>query len=279
MKSPSTKLLLGLAVVTFQHGCSQAGSRSADDVVVERETEIVHEDCDVESEKSERLDANGDGKADVTIVRIGNRELCRALDLNFDGIADSWIYLEDNGLHTRRRERDYDRDGRIDEIALFKKGELVEKRLATLMTNRLDTWEYYFNGRLARTERDSDGDRLVDQWWEYRQPGCPMIHADANRDGRPDPEISVDYCRETGYVPPDRTDGQRVGPTFEQSKAGSSSGSASAASSASAAPPPAPPPAAPAVTPSAAPAAASAAPAASPAPSAAPPAAPKGKTP
>jgi hypothetical protein len=272
MKSPSTKLLLGLAVVTFQHGCSQAGSRSADDVVVERETEIVHEDCDVESEKSERLDANGDGKADVTIVRIGNRELCRALDLNFDGIADSWIYLEDNGLHTRRRERDYDRDGRIDEIALFKKGELVEKRLATLMTNRLDTWEYYFNGRLARTERDSDGDRLVDQWWEYRQPGCPMIHADANRDGRPDPEISVDYCRETGYVPPDRTDGQRVGPTFEQSKAGSSSGSASAASSASAAPP-APPPAAPAVTPSAAPATSSAAPAA------APPAAPKGKTP
>ena len=150
MTSPSTKLLfLGLAVVAFQSGCSQAGSRSADDVVVERDTEIVHEDCDVESDKSERLDANGDGKADVTIVRIGNRELCRALDLNFDGIADSWIYLEDNGLHIRRRERDYDRDGRIDEIALFKNGELVEKRLATLMTNRLDTWEYYVKGRLA----------------------------------------------------------------------------------------------------------------------------------
>ncbi len=262
MTSPSTKLLfLGLAVVTFQHGCSQAGSRSADDVVVERDTEIVHEDCDVESDKSERLDANGDGKADVTIVRIGNRELCRALDLNFDGIADSWIYLEDNGLHIRRRERDYDRDGRIDEIALFKNGELVEKRLATLMTNRLDTWEYYLKGHLARTERDSDGDRLVDQWWEYRQPGCPMIHADANRDGRPDPEISVDYCRETGYVPPERTDGQRVGPTFEQSKAGSDSPAASA----SAAPPAAP--------------AASAAPAAAPSgsPSATPPV--EGKTP
>ncbi len=252
MTSPSTKLLfLGLAVVTFQHGCSQAGSRSADDVVVERDTEIVHEDCDVESDKSERLDANGDGKADVTIVRIGNRELCRALDLNFDGIADSWIYLEDNGLHIRRRERDYDRDGRIDEIALFKNGELVEKRLATLMTNRLDTWEYYLKGHLARTERDSDGDRLVDQWWEYRQPGCPMIHADANRDGRPDPEISVDYCRETGYVPPERTDGQRVGPTFEQSKAGSDSPAASA----SAAPPAAPAPAAPAAAPSASPSA------------------------
>jgi len=258
MTSPSKKLLLlGLAVATFQHGCSQVGSRSADDVVVERETEIVHEDCDVESDRSERLDANGDGKADVTIVRIGNRELCRALDLNFDGIADSWIYLEDNGLHTRRRERDYDRDGRIDEIALFKNGELVEKQLATLMTNRLDTWEYYARGRLVRTERDSDGDRLVDQWWEYRQPGCPMIHADANRDGRPDPEISVDYCRETGYVPPERTDGQRVGPTFEQSTAGLSSGTESAASSASA--PPAPPPAqtaVPATAPSASPAAA-----------------------
>ena len=217
-------LFLGLVVVVFQQGCSgQRDARSADGgVVVEKDTEIVHEECDVAASSSERLDANGDGKADVTIVRTGNRELCRALDLNFDGIADSWVYLEDNGVDTRRRERDYDRDGRIDEITLFKKGVIVEKRLATLMTNKLDTWEHYLDGRLAQTERDSDGDRLVDQWWEYRKPGCPMIHADANRDGRPDPEVSVDYCKETGYVPPERNDGRPIGPTFEQTGPASS---------------------------------------------------------
>ena len=224
-------LVFGLMVAVFQQGCSnQIGARSADGgAVVEKDTEIVHEECDVASESSERLDANGDGKADVTIVRTGNRELCRALDLNFDGVADSWLYLEEDGLHTRRRERDYDRDGRIDEISLFKNGKLVEKRLATLMTNKLDTWEHYVDGRLAQTERDSDGDRLIDQWWDYRKPGCPLIHADANRDGRPDPEVSVDYCKETGYVPPERNDERPLGPSFEPSAPGSAAaGGASA---------------------------------------------------
>jgi hypothetical protein len=236
-------VVLVLLVSLFQSGCSGRGARSGEGgTVVEKDTEIVHEECDVTSDRSERLDANGDGKADVTIVKIGNRELCRALDLNFDGIADTWIYLAENGLDVRRRERDYDRDGRIDEIGLFEKGALVEKQLATLMTNKLDTWEHYHEGRLANTERDSDGDSLVDQWWDYRKPGCPLIHADANRDGRPDPEISVDYCKETGYVPPERMDARPVGPTFEPSAPGSRSGSAGAENSAATnTPPPVPP--------------------------------------
>jgi hypothetical protein len=239
-------LVLSLLGLVFQAGCSGRGARSGENgTVVEKDTEIVHEECDVGSSNSERLDANADGKADVTIVKTGNRELCRALDLNFDGIADTWIYLAENGLDVRRRERDYDRDGRIDEIALFEKGALVEKQLATLMTNKLDTWEHYHEGRLASTERDSDGDNLVDQWWDYRKPGCPLIHADANRDGRPDPEISVDYCKETGYVAPERMDARPVGPTFEPSAPGSRSGSAGGSDAAGA--PPAPPPAPPAV--------------------------------
>jgi hypothetical protein len=253
MRSPVSKLLVvGFVASVFQLGCSGRGARSGEGgVVVEKDTEIVHEECDVASDSSERLDANADGKADVTIVKIGNRELCRALDLNFDGVADTWIYLADNGLDVRRRERDYDRDGRIDEIAIFEKGQLVEKRLATLMTNKLDTWEHYHQGRLASTERDSDGDNLVDQWWDYRKPGCPLIHADANRDGRPDPEISVDYCKETGYVPPDRMDARPVGPTFEPSAPGSRSDSATQSDAGSANakavdPPPAPPAAPPA---------------------------------
>ncbi|MFO7181325.1 MAG: hypothetical protein DIU78_021665, partial [Pseudomonadota bacterium] len=184
--------------------------------VVERDTAVLHEECDVTDPSAERLDANGDGRADVTIVREGGREVCRAIDLNFDGVADSWLYFDASGK-LRRRERDYDRDGRIDEIALFRHGVLVEKHLATLLTNKLDTWEYYEGGRLARAERDSDGDRLVDQWWEYEKSGCPLIHSDANRDGRPDPEVTVDYCKQTGYVPPERQEAPRVGPSFEQS--------------------------------------------------------------
>ena len=81
MRSPFSKLLVfGFMASVFQLGCSGRGARSGEGgVVVEKDTEIVHEECDVASDSSERLDANGDGKADVTIVKIGNRELCRAL--------------------------------------------------------------------------------------------------------------------------------------------------------------------------------------------------------
>ncbi|HYJ10175.1 MAG TPA: hypothetical protein VEX18_14230, partial [Polyangiaceae bacterium] len=61
-------LVLGLA--TFQYGCSgsQAKARNAAGAI-ERDTKIVHEECDLASGSAEKLDANGDGKADVTLVR------------------------------------------------------------------------------------------------------------------------------------------------------------------------------------------------------------------
>jgi hypothetical protein len=36
-----------------------------------------------------------------------------------------------------------------------------------------------------------------------------------NNDGRPDPGATIDYCKETGYVPPDRGDKAPASPTFE----------------------------------------------------------------
>jgi hypothetical protein len=97
---------------------------------------------------------------------------------------------------------------------------VAEKQRATTVAGRLDTWEFYTNGALARTERDSDGDRRVDQWWEYTSAGCPMMHSDVNRDGRPDVGTTIDYCKETGYVPPERQDHRTVqSPDFQRSEA------------------------------------------------------------
>ncbi|HYO96269.1 MAG TPA: hypothetical protein VER33_17240 [Polyangiaceae bacterium] len=210
--------VLGVYLGILQLSCSGSGSSArAANGIVERDTTIRHEDCDVRSGSAAKLDANGDGKPNVTIVREGGREVCRAVDLNFDGVVDTWTYYDGNGK-VRRRETDYDRDGRIDEISIYKDALLAEKRRATLLANRLDTWEFYQAGRLARSERDSNGDRLIDQWWEYPRQGCPVIHADVNSDGRPDPGASVDYCKETGYVPPERQDfRQTESPNFEQS--------------------------------------------------------------
>ena len=134
--------------------------------------------------------------------------MCRAVDLNFDVKIDTWIYRDASGNVTRR-ENDYDRDGRVDEISIYQGGSLVESsRRATSLVGRLETWQLYLGGKLARTERDSDGDAHIDQWWEYPkpdQPDCPLIHSDVDGDGHPDPGATVDVCGEnSGYVPPER---------------------------------------------------------------------------
>ncbi|HMJ11990.1 MAG TPA: hypothetical protein VK524_11285 [Polyangiaceae bacterium] len=242
-------------VVVFAAGitlaCGGSDAKSARDGVTHRDTRIVHESCNTDS--GEKQDANTDGKPDVIVVKSGGREVCRAVDLNFDGNVDSWVYRDDSG-QVRRRETDYDRDGRVDEIAVYRAGVVSEKHRSTTLTHKLDTWQFYNGGVLARAERDADGDEVVDQWWEFSKPGCPLIHSDLDDDGRPDPGATVDYCKETGYVPPERMpyrtpaspDFQRPGslPTeVENREMGSGT---SPAPGATPAPAPAPAPAAPA---------------------------------
>ncbi|MCA9593671.1 MAG: hypothetical protein KC776_10185 [Myxococcales bacterium] len=173
-----------------------------------RDTRVVHDDCDIKD--GEKLDANGDGKPDVWIAKG-----CRAVDLNFDGKIDAYTYFDGSG-QVRRREHDYDRDGHIEEISIYKAGVLTEQERSTTLADKLDTWHFYQNGKLARTERDSDGDGVVDQWWEYKNDQCPMIHSDVDGDGRPDPGATVDYCKVTGYVPPERSSAQAPKHTFER---------------------------------------------------------------
>jgi hypothetical protein len=197
----------------FFCGCNASvAARTPERERLERDIRVVHEDCATGS--AEKLDANGDGRPDVFMVRSGSVEVCRAVDLNLDGKIDVYSYNDSSG-RLRRKEYDFDRDGIIDEITTFQSGVITTKQRATLLANRLDTWEFYQNGALARSERDSDSDAVVDQWWEYPKPGCPMIHTDANEDGRPDPGTTIDYCKETGYVPPERQYyRQTEGPSF-----------------------------------------------------------------
>lgn len=207
-----------IAMTLLLGGCagSSGNAGSAADVGGRRPTEIIHEDCDVNAAGAERMDANGDGVADVTTVKANNQIACQAFDLNFDGKVDSWVYFDSNG-QVRRRESDYDRDGRIDEIAVYSGGVVSEKHRATTMHHRLDTWDFYKGGVLARSERDSDGDAQVDQWWEYPKADCPLIHSDVDGDGKPDPGATVDFCKETGYVPPERPMPQApAGPDFSK---------------------------------------------------------------
>ena len=206
------------SVTFFCLACSQHGgvALTPTQQAAVRDVEVKHEDCDLEAGGAERLDVNGDGKTDITLVRDGQKDVCRAYDLNFDGRIDVWAYYDGAGK-IRRKEYDFDRDGNIDEIATFSSGVIEQRQRATLLASRLDTWQHYEKGVLTRAERDSDSDAMVDAWWEYPQPGCPVIHTDANQDGKPDPGTTIDYCKETGYVPPERQYyRQAEGPTFEQ---------------------------------------------------------------
>jgi hypothetical protein len=204
----------------FLCGCNSGPpARSAEREQLERDVRVVHEDCDTSGGGAEKLDANGDGRADVVVVRSGSRDVCRAYDLNLDGKVDVYSYYDDAG-RVRRKENDFNHDGVIDQITTYQGGVITSRQLATLLANRLDTWDFFQNGNLARRERDSDSDAVVDTWWEYSKPGCPMIHTDANEDGRPDPGTTIDYCKETGYVPPDRQYyRQTEGPSFRDESA------------------------------------------------------------
>jgi hypothetical protein len=169
----------------------------------DRNREIVHEPCNLEASSAERIDANGDGKIDVTVVSDGGKEHCRAADLDFDGRIDLYTYQDSSG-RIARRELDYDRDGNIDEIQLFKNGEISEKQRSTTLAKRLDTWETYVQGRLVKAERDSDGNGRIDQWWDYKTSDCPIIRSDIDGNGEPDPTSQVDFCSEAGYKPPEQ---------------------------------------------------------------------------
>jgi hypothetical protein len=178
-------------------GCGKSAAKNAATPAGElRDTRIVHEPCEVDAGSAVGEDVNGDNRPDLRIVKDGEREVCRGADLNFDGKVDVWTYRDPSGA-VRRRESDFDRDGRIDEIALYRQGELFERHRATTLRGRLDTWQFFTQGKLVRAVRDSDGDSTVDEWWEYPRagrPDCPLVHSDADHDGRPDPGSTVNLC-------------------------------------------------------------------------------------
>jgi len=157
---------------------------------------IEHESCDITSSSAEKLDTNGDGKPDIVRVMSGGREVCRMVDLNHDDKPDSFVYFDANGA-IRRRESDFDRDGRIDEIDYFQGGIIVRKDRETNLDGKLDTWDFYEGGKIHHRMRDSDGDGKVDQWWTWPNPDkieCAVIASDHNGDGKPDPNDVIDVC-------------------------------------------------------------------------------------
>ncbi len=198
-------LLLAAVVLC---GCGATSHGPNGPVANHRDLEFHHEPCDISSSHAQAIDANNDGRADLTIVSEGGREICRAADLDFDGRVDVWTYYDARG-QVSRREFAYDRDGSVDEIQIFAGGQVVEKQRASTLAHRVDTWEKYSGGRIVSAERDSNGDGRIDQWWEYKTADCPIIRSDTDGNGQPDPESVIDYCKETNYKPQEQIENTR----------------------------------------------------------------------
>jgi hypothetical protein len=200
--------LATFAVVLFHltNGCSGAKEGTAKTPFSDAlPLAIEHERCDTESSGNQPLDTNGDGRPDIVRVMSSGHEVCRMVDLNHDGRADSYIYFDASGA-VRRRESDFDRDGRIDEIATYAGGVAVRKDRETNLDGKLDTWDFYEAGKIHQRLRDSDGDGKVDQWWSWPNPDkseCAVIASDRNGDGKPDLNDVVDVCNPVAGAVPD----------------------------------------------------------------------------
>lgn len=179
-------------------GSKEAGAKSPGSEGLPLEME--HEDCDVKSSSAQKFDTNADGKPDIVKVMSGGREVCRMVDLNHDDKPDSYVYFDSSG-NLRRRESDFDRDGKVDEIAYYTAGVIARKDRETNLDGKLDTWDFYEGGKLHHRMRDSDGDGKVDQWWTWANPEkieCAVIASDHNSDGKPDPNNVIDVCAAAG---------------------------------------------------------------------------------
>jgi hypothetical protein len=157
---------------------------------------MKHEPCDVDSQQRVVVDVDNDGRPDLVRVFEQGREVCRAIDINMDGVVDVYVYYDAQG-QTRRRESGFDRDSRPDEIQIYAGGVLIRKERETNNDEKIDTWDYYAGGRLMREERDATGDGYVDQWWTFNRPGkpkCAVVMVDGDGDGQPDQASAIDLC-------------------------------------------------------------------------------------
>lgn len=176
------------------------------------EPRIEAEECLSQGHDERGTDVDGNGAPDVIDGFEGERRVCTAMDMNFDGRMDLLRFYGDDGEATRLETHDFDFDGRVDELALFVGGERVRAEIDTdfddlmdlymwcehgnatrvqrrrVRRDRVDTWETYTDGLLTEAKYDEDGDGEPDRFEHYREGRLHSEDIDRNADG----EISTE---------------------------------------------------------------------------------------
>jgi hypothetical protein len=98
------------------------------------------------------VDVDGDGRPDVRTVMLGERTVCREVDLDFDGAADV-VRITDLDGTLQWLAHDLDRDGRVDHIERHEGGVLVDELIDSDIDGRLDLHRRYRDGKLVDESR------------------------------------------------------------------------------------------------------------------------------
>jgi hypothetical protein len=83
-----------------------------------REDYLVRNDLDSGDKMMEILDFNHDGEMDDFYFYEDGILRERAIDSNFDGLVDLWVYIE-GGVYIAYYEKDTDFDGKMDKIKRY----------------------------------------------------------------------------------------------------------------------------------------------------------------
>jgi hypothetical protein len=201
-RAAAAALMAGALAGTFAStGCGGSdkvgGAKAPETAHTDRAS---HEPCGESQGHVDLLDANGDGKADITTVTDHGREVCRSIDLDHDGKPDLYEYFDSSG-EIRRREFCYDQTGTVNAIELYEGGKLVRREYDISGQHKIDTWDWFDpsgpvdpkTGRPlhpVRRERDTKGSGQVDQWWTWNGDQV-TIAVDKTGEGKPDPSTAV----------------------------------------------------------------------------------------
>ena len=137
------------------------------------------------------VDAEKDGKPNITSYMDGTRFIRIEIDSDEDGKIDRWEYYgEDQKVERVGFSRA--NDGKPDAWAFqTPDGSIARLEVSTKRNGKPNRTEFYEQGSLARAEEDTDGDGKIDKWETYAGGALTTVSFDMTRSGKP--TTTIDY--------------------------------------------------------------------------------------
>lgn len=166
--------LVLVVAFAFVAGCSSSGGKKTDKPVptLDMAPEPIVPGQSSGGLTVEKGDVDGDGRADVwnyfKEIPVPDEPgatkrvlVKKEADLDHDGRKDITRTMDDEGV-LLQVEADLDFDGHVDQVNVYDKGILTEKRIYKIGEGRVFIWKFFTDGKLNRMNRDENGDGRPD---------------------------------------------------------------------------------------------------------------------